>query len=70
MFEKNISTFNPSWHKNGKNNTQFDDVSEIQRQLKSKGITFTPAADKNTAEPASFNITYPDGNVVLFDQPR
>jgi len=70
MFEGNILTFNPGWDENGKNIDKFDDVREIQRQLKNKGITIKPEADENTSGPASFMVTDPDGNVVLIDQHR
>ena len=70
MFEGNILTFNPGWDENAKNIETFDDVREIQRQLKSKNIKFTTEADDNTSGPASFMITDPDGNVILVDQHR
>lgn len=70
MFENNILTFNPGWDENGKNIEKFDDIREIQRQLKKKGIPINPQADENTSGPASFMVTDPDGNVVLFDQHR
>jgi uncharacterized glyoxalase superfamily protein PhnB len=70
MFEGNILTFNPGWDENAANIEKFDDVREIQRQLKSKGIRIENEADENTSGPASFMITDPDGNVVLIDQHR
>lgn len=70
MFEGNILTFNPGWDENANNVEKFDDVREIQRQLKSKGITINPEADENTSGPASIMVTDPDGNVVLIDQHR
>lgn len=70
MFEGNILTFNPGWDENANNMESFDDVREIQRQLKSKGIAVNPEADENTTGPASFMVTDPDGNVVLLDQHR
>jgi len=70
MFEGNILTFNPGWDENAKNIERFEDVREIQRQLKTKGITIKPEADENTSGPASFMVTDPDGNVVLIDQHR
>lgn len=68
MFENNIMTFNPGWDQNAKNVEAFDDVREIQRQLKSKGIKFETEADDCTSGPASFMISDPDGNTILFDQ--
>jgi catechol 2,3-dioxygenase-like lactoylglutathione lyase family enzyme len=70
MFQGNILTFNPGWDENAKNIEKFDDVREIQRQLKSKGFKIDNEADEKTSGPASFMITDPDGNVVLIDQHR
>ncbi len=70
MFKGNILTFNPGWDENAKNMEKFDDVREIQRQLKSKGVKIDNQADEKTSGPASFMITDPDGNVVLIDQHR
>ncbi|MDB4920238.1 VOC family protein [Mucilaginibacter sp.] len=70
MFKGNILTFNPGWDENAKNIEEFDDVREIQRQLKNKGIKLTTEADDKTSGLAGFMITDPDGNVVLIDQHR
>lgn len=70
MFEGNILTFNPGWDENAKNIETFDDVREIQKQLKKNNIKFTTEADENTSGPASFMVTDPDGNVILVDQHR
>ena len=70
MFEGNILTFNPGWDENAKNIEKFDDVREIQRQLKSKGIKLTSEADEKTSGPAGIMTTDPDGNVILIDQHR
>lgn len=70
MFEGNILTFNPGWDENANNIEKFDDVREIQRQLKGKGVKFTSEADEKTSGPASFMVTDPDGNMVLIDQHR
>lgn len=70
MFENNILTFNPGWDENANNVEQFDDVREIQKQLKSKGIQLASEADENTTGPAGFMFTDPDGNVILIDQHR
>ncbi len=70
MFEGNILTFNPGWDENAKNIEKFDDVREIQRQLKSKGMKLTMEADDETSGPASIMTTDPDGNVILIDQHR
>lgn len=70
MFDGNMLTFNPGWDENAKNLDKFNDIREIQRHLKEKGITVNPEADKNTTGPANFMTTDPDGNVLLFDQHR
>ena len=70
MFENNILTFNPGWDENAKNKETFDDVREIQRQLKIKGIKIENEADENTSGPASFMISDPDGNTIYIDQHR
>ena len=70
MFEGNMLTFNPGWDENAKNLGKFNDIREIQRHLKDKGITVNPEVDNNTTGPASFMTTDPDGNVLLFDQHR
>lgn len=70
MFEGNILTFNPGWDENARNMEEFDDVREIQRQLKSKGVQLTVEADETTTGPASIMLADPDGNVILLDQHR
>lgn len=68
MFQGNILTFNPGWDENAKKMDQYNDVREIQKHLKAKNIKLTSEADENTKGPASFMVTDPDGNVILFDQ--
>lgn len=68
MFEGNILTFNPGWDENANKLESFDDVREIQRQLKDKGIKIEQQADENTSGPASIMVTDPDGNTILIDQ--
>ncbi|HET8886133.1 MAG TPA: VOC family protein [Salinimicrobium sp.] len=70
MFEGNILTFNPGWDENAKNIENFDDVREIQRQLKESNIQLISEADETTSGPASIMLTDPDGNTILFDQHR
>ncbi|WP_417464979.1 VOC family protein [Kordiimonas sp.] len=70
MFEKNMLTFNPGWDSNAQPLEQFMDVREIQKVLKSAGITLDSEADENATGPASFMLTDPDGNPVLVDQHR
>ena len=68
MFENNIITFNPGWDSNAHKLENFDDVREIQKNLKEKGTKFESEADENTNGPASFVILDPDGNTILIDQ--
>ena len=68
MFENNILTFNPGWDTNAKNLDTFNDVREIQKILKKKGVSLVSEADESTTGPASFVFLDPDGNTILIDQ--
>lgn len=68
MFENTILTFNPGWDQNASKMETYDDIREIQKHLKQKGILLENEVDENSTGPASFMITDPDGNVLLFDQ--
>jgi predicted lactoylglutathione lyase len=68
MFEKNILTFNPGWTKDKETMTDFQDVRELQRTLKARGLTLAPEADVTTTGPAYFEVSDPDGNTLLVDQ--
>jgi uncharacterized glyoxalase superfamily protein PhnB len=68
MFDKNILTFNPGWTKDKETLTDFQDVRELQRTLKSRGLTLTPEANETTTGPAYFMLSDPDGNKLLIDQ--
>jgi len=68
MFPNNILTFNPGWDQNAGLVENFDDVREIQRQLKSKGIKIETEVDETTSGPGSLILIDPDGNTVLIDQ--
>jgi catechol 2,3-dioxygenase-like lactoylglutathione lyase family enzyme len=68
MFDKNIMTFNPGWNKDKETLKEFQDVRELQRTLKSRGLTIAPEADEKTEGPAFFKVVDPDGNALLFDQ--
>jgi len=68
MFDKNLMTFNPGWTKDRETLKDFQDVRELQRTLKTRGITMTTEADETTEGPAHFVVTDPDGNTLLFDQ--
>lgn len=68
MFPNNILTFNPGWDENATLIDSFDDVREIQKQLKNKGVKLDTEADETTTGPASIILTDPDGNAILIDQ--
>lgn len=68
MFENNILTFNPGWDENARKIDSFDDIREIQLQLKNKGVKIETEADENSSGPASLIVMDPDGNMILFDQ--
>jgi lactoylglutathione lyase len=70
MFEQNILTFNPGWDQGGNELASFTDVRELQRELKSRGITLISEADESTSGPASLMLSDPDGNQILIDQHR
>lgn len=70
MFESNILTFNPGWNQDAGELESFTDVRDIQRELKSKGITLLSEADENTTGPASLMLADPDGNQIMIDQHR
>ncbi len=68
MFDKNLLTFNPGWDRAANTLAKFDDVREIQKSLKGKGVKFATEADESSTGPASFTIVDPDGNPILVDQ--
>ena len=68
MFEKNSLTFNPGWDSEKKTLKEFQDVRELQRIVKSRGIKLQTEADESTDGPASFTLFDPDGNPILVDQ--
>src|SRR5687767_15218941 len=68
MFDKNIMTFNPGWDRSGNTLADFEDVREIQRTLKSRGLALTATADEASTGPASLMLLDPDGNPILIDQ--
>ena len=70
MFQGNILTFNPGWDENAHNTESFDDIRDIQHQLRSSGLTLMSEADEKTSGPASLTLTDPDGNIILIDQHR
>jgi len=68
MFENNILTFNPGWDANAQKLEDFDDVRDIQKQLKEKGVNLEREADATATGPASITLLDPDGNAILIDQ--
>lgn len=68
MFERNIMTFNPGWDREASPLADFDDVRDIQRTLRSRGLTLLVEADESSTGPASLMLLDPDGNPILIDQ--
>jgi lactoylglutathione lyase len=68
MFDRNILTFNPGWNRSGEPLDEFEDVRDIQRRLKKRGLELSTEADESTAGPASLMLEDPDGNPILIDQ--
>lgn len=68
MFDRNMLTFNPGWDSNKATLADFEDVRDLQKALKARGLTPEPAADESTTGPAFLMLTDPDGNPILIDQ--
>ena len=68
MFEKNSLTYNPGWDRDKKTLAEFQDVREIQQELKKRGLNPVIAADESTSGPAFLTLVDPDGNPILIDQ--
>jgi catechol 2,3-dioxygenase-like lactoylglutathione lyase family enzyme len=68
MFDKNILTYNPGWDRDCNTLPEFDDVRDIQRLLREKGIEPVVTADESTDGPANIVLIDPDGNQILIDQ--
>lgn len=68
MFDRNMLTFNPGWAGDASAMAEFDDVREIQQDLKTKGLSLDSEADEASAGPASLTLVDPDGNPILVDQ--
>ncbi len=68
QYTRNMLTFNPGWDRTGGALPEFDDVRDIQRVLKARGLVPTVAADESSTGPASLVLTDPDGNPILIDQ--
>ena len=70
MFEGNILTFNPGWDQSAGEVNPFDDIREIQKNMKANGIGLMTEADENSSGPANCMLQDPDGNTILIDQHR
>lgn len=70
MFQDNILTFNPGWDENASHIDNFEDIRDIQKQIKNSGLKLISEADEKTEGPASLMLTDPDGNNILIDQHR
>ena len=68
MFEKNMLTFNPGWDRQRQTPADFDDVRDLQKSLKSQGVTLLVEADESSTGVAHFMLLDPDGNPILVDQ--
>jgi catechol 2,3-dioxygenase-like lactoylglutathione lyase family enzyme len=68
MLPKNTMTFNPGWNRKGEALPDFDDVRDLQKRLKSKGLALDQEADEASTGPASLMLKDPDGNPILVDQ--
>ena len=68
MFDRNMLTFNPGWDNTKATLPDFDDVRDLQKTLKARGLTPAPAADESTTGPAYFMLADPDGNPIHIDQ--
>ncbi len=69
MFPRNMLTFNPGWDHDGNPTATFEDVRSIQRRLREAGLEVGQPIE-GASGPASFTVTDPDGNPILFDQHR
>ena len=67
MFPNNLITFNPGWDQSANILPQFENVRQIQEQVKAQGITPMNEVEGDEG-PGSFMITDPDGNIILIDQ--
>lgn len=68
MFDRNLLTFNPGWDRAARTLDDFDDVRDIQAELKARGLTIKTEADPASTGPAHLMVIDPDGNPILIDQ--
>jgi catechol 2,3-dioxygenase-like lactoylglutathione lyase family enzyme len=70
MFDKNTLTFNPGWDQSAQELDTFEDVRDIQTQLKTAGLDVVREANPTGDGPDYITLVDPDGNPVLIDQHR
>lgn len=70
MFDKNMLTFNPGWDQKAQETESFEDVRDIQAQLKAAGLDLAKEADADGTGPDHVMLVDPDGNPILIDQHR
>lgn len=69
MFDANILTFNPRWVGPGQAAAKLPDVREVRSHLATAGIEISADTTGDAPSgPATFTVTDPDGNAILFDQ--
>lgn len=68
MFPRNMLTFNPGWDRSKQTLDEFQDVRDLQKELKRRGLVLTAEADPSSTGPASLMLVDPDGNPILIDQ--
>ena len=69
MFDKNLLTFNPGWDHDAQALASFTDIRDIQKHLKSAGVTLGVEVDTGKLQgPAHLTLEDPDGNQILIDQ--
>src|SRR4026208_601647 len=68
QYTRNMLTFNPGWDRTGSTLPDFDDVRDIQRTLKGRGLVPAAAADESSTGPASMGLADADGTPTLRDQ--
>jgi hypothetical protein len=68
MFDKNSLTYNPGWDRDCNTLDEFQDVRDIQQELKKRGLPPVVSANESTDGAAFFTLVDPDGNPILIDQ--
>lgn len=68
MFDKNMLTYNPGWAQDCSTLDDYQDVRDIQKQLREQGIALSDTVDEDSSGPGSLMLVDPDGNPILIDQ--